>query len=544
MFGALRIRSRRAATDSSASTGKRRLRHGDRARVRFQLEGLENRTLLSGVAGYAEYPVPSGTAAWHITNGPDGNLWFTETGTSTSASIGMLNATTHAITEFPLPNPGCNPREITAGSDGNIWFSEFSGSQVGMINQTTHAITEFTLPSAGHVWGITTGPDGNIWYRETQPPRVGVIDVTTHAITQFTIPSTYGDNASAGITAGPDGNLWFTVGKGLGDINPTTHAVNLYGLPNGGTAYDITAGPDGNLWYTGNGLVGTINPTTFVITEITDPASPANPLGITAGPDGDMWFVDGHLRRANPLTGAISGFPITATRGITTGSDGNLWYTEGANIGVASLTSMETNLVVTSQPPSSLTAGSGFGLTVQAEDASGNLLTSFNGTVALALANNPGGATLGGTASVQASGGVASFSGLTLNKAAAGYTLVATSGLSGEGFTSSITVTPAAASQLVITTQPPATVKVSTAFSMAATIEDPYGNVVTTASNTVSVAFANNPTGATLGGTRSVAASSGVATFSNMTINKTGSGYTLKVSSGGLTRPRPRRPST
>ena len=68
-------------------------------------------------------------------------------------------------------------------------------------------------------------------------------------------------------------------------------------------------------------------------------------------------------------------------------------------------------------------------------------------------------------------------------------------------------MTPAAPSQLVITQQPPASVKVSSRFGLQATIEDQYGNVVTTASNTVSVALANNPTGATLGGTLSVAAS-------------------------------------
>ena len=70
---------------------------------------------------------------------------------------------------------------------------------------------------------------------------------------------------------------------------------------------------------------------------------------------------------------------------------------------------------------------------------------------------------------------------------------------------------------------------------MQASVEDSYGNVVTTASGTVSVAFASNPTGATLGGTTSVTASSGVASFTNLTINKTGSGYTLRVSSTGLT---------
>ena len=92
-----------------------------------------------------------------------------------------------------------------------------------------------------------------------------------------------------------------------------------------------------------------------------------------------------------------------------------------------------TSLVVTQQPPASVTAGSGFGLTVQAEDSSGNLITSFNGTVTVALANNPGGATLGGTLTVTASGGVATFSGLTLNKAASGYTLVVTSSGLGRG---------------------------------------------------------------------------------------------------------------
>ena len=72
------------------------------------------------------------------------------------------------------------------------------------------------------------------------------------------------------------------------------------------------------------------------------------------------------------------------------------------------------------------------------------------------------------------------------------------------------------------------------AFGLQASIEDQYGNVVTSDSNTVTVAFANNPTGATLSGTLSVAASQGVATFSGLEINKTGTGYTLQVTSSGL----------
>src|SRR5262249_13768346 len=99
---------------------------------------------------------------------------------------------------------------------------------------------------------------------------------------------------------------------------------------------------------------------------------------------------------------------------------------------------------------------------------------------------------------------------------------------------SAMTVTPAAATQLVITQQPPSTVQVNKTFALNASIEDAYGNVVTTASGTVSVAFAGNPTGATLGGTLTVTASQGVASFTNLTISKTGSGYTLRVTSSGL----------
>ena len=83
--------------------------------------------------------------------------------------------------------------------------------------------------------------------------------------------------------------------------------------------------------------------------------------------------------------------------------------------------------MIAQQPPASVAAGSSFGLTVDVDDASGNLFTSFNGTVTVALANNPGGATLGGTLSVTASQGVATFSGLTLTKAASGYTLTVSS---------------------------------------------------------------------------------------------------------------------
>ncbi|MDQ6804907.1 MAG: hypothetical protein M3065_08045, partial [Actinomycetota bacterium] len=66
-------------------------------------------------------------------------------------------------------------------------------------------------------------------------------------------------------------------------------------------------------------------------------------------------------------------------------------------------------------------------------------------------------------------------------------------------------------------------------------IVDAMGNIVTGSSAPVTVALQSNPGSATLGGTTTVNAVNGVATFSNLTVNKPGLGYTLAATSPGLT---------
>ena len=85
-------------------------------------------------------------------------------------------------------------------------------------------------------------------------------------------------------------------------------------------------------------------------------------------------------------------------------------------------------LAITVQPPASVSAGSSFGLTVKVVDSSGNLVTSYDADLAVSLAANPGASTLSGRLTAQVSDGVATFSGLTLNKAGAGYTLKVSGG--------------------------------------------------------------------------------------------------------------------
>jgi hypothetical protein len=62
---------------------------------------------------------------------------------------------------------------------------------------------------------------------------------------------------------------------------------------------------------------------------------------------------------------------------------------------------------------------------VTVKDADGNTVTAYTGPVTIALGANPAGGTLSGTTTVNAVGGVATFAGLSIDKAGAGYTLVA-----------------------------------------------------------------------------------------------------------------------
>ncbi|MBI4419337.1 MAG: hypothetical protein HY560_00795 [Gemmatimonadetes bacterium] len=173
---------------------------------------------------------------------------------------------------------------------------------------------------------------------------------------------------------------------------------------------------------------------------------------------------------------------------------------------------------------------------VAAQDASGNTITTFTGSVTIAIGSNPGGGRLSGTTTVPAANGVATFSTLSIDAAGSGYTLAATAtGLPGVT-SATFDVQSTAATRLVFTVEPTDAVA-GTPFSPAVrvTAQDAQGNTATGFTGTISVAIGTNPGGGTLSGTVSVAAQGGIATFSNLSINKAGTGYTLTATAAGLT---------
>jgi hypothetical protein len=195
-----------------------------------------------------------------------------------------------------------------------------------------------------------------------------------------------------------------------------------------------------------------------------------------------------------------------------------------------------TRLVFTVQPTTT-SAGRAVSpaVRVAAVDLLGNTDLTFTGTVTVAIGHNPSAGTLSGTVTIAGFGGVATFSTLNIDKAGSGYTLTAAATGLASATSTSFTITSGAATTLVFTVAPSSTTAgMVITPAVQVTARDPFGNTATTFSGNVTVAFGANPSGGVLSGTTTVAASGGVATFSDLSINATGSGYTLTAAAGGL----------
>ena len=307
---------------------------------------------------FTEFPVPTSNRNPNgITTGPDGNLWFNETGGN---KIGKMTPS-GTFTEYPVPTSNSGLENITTGPDGNLWFTEANGNQIGRITPSG-IIAEFPIPTSGsYPEDITVGPDGNLWFTEYFGNQIGRI-TPNGSITEFPLPN--GNSNPNYITTGPDGNLWFTeYGTNLIGQITTSGSITEFPIPTSGSnPRGITTGPDGNLWFTevtGN-QIGQITPS-GTITEFPVPTSGSRPWVIIAGPDGNLWFTEFFSVNVGRITpsGSVTEFPLPnggGPDGITAGPLNSVWFTEwsGDQIGQANL-SNTTPTPIPSPSPSPTT---------------------------------------------------------------------------------------------------------------------------------------------------------------------------------------------
>src|SRR5437879_3390944 len=150
--------------------------------------------------------------------------------------------------------------------------------------------------------------------------------------------------------------------------------------------------------------------------------------------------------------------------------------------------------MVVSVQPSTSTAGAAItpAVEVTAQDAGGNTATGFTGNITVAIGTNPSSGTLAGTLTHAAVSGVATFSGLSIDKVGTSYTLTAT----GAGSTTSaaFNITPATATALAFSAKRTTTVAgAAITPAVEITAQDGNGNTATGFTGNITVAIGTNP---------------------------------------------------
>jgi uncharacterized repeat protein (TIGR03803 family) len=560
----------------------------------YRIETLENRILLSSYATLASFSSSTGT-------NPEGALAEDSSGDIFGATYAGGSSSDGTI--FELANGATAPTTLATFSgtngqnpeggvimdgSGNLFGTTFNGGANGFgeVFELAHGATSVTvlasfaatitgknpigsliMDSNGDLFGTTktsgSGSDGTVWE---------LVDGATSITTIAAFTGTNGKNPYGGLVRDSNGDLFGTTNVGgtsnLGSIyeiaSGTSTITVLHSFTGTGTdgsdaEANLVMDSNGDLFGTTNiggsssdGVVFEYNTGTSTYTTLVSltSATGKHPLaGLVEDANGNLFG----FTEQSSASGTVFELPSGTTTitvlhsfggsgdgtapengNLLMDSQGDLFgvaYSGGAN-GDGSIYEVTPGTVLSfTQQPSNVTAGVADNPSIQVtvKNGWGDVLTTNTSNVTLSIASGPG--SIGGTDTVSAVAGVATFNNVTLNTAGS-YTLTAADGSATTATSSSFTVSAAAASQLAFSTQPSnVTAGVANSPSIVVDVEDQYGNLVTTDTSNVTLGVNSGPGAAS--GTLTVAASGGVATFANFKIDLVGA-YTLTASDGSL----------
>jgi streptogramin lyase len=293
----------------------------------------------------------------YITEGIDGNIWFTEgneiftpnpdpnTGGTFHRNIGRITPAGE-ITEFPIEgrdpdNPlptqcDCLLNDIVQGPDNILYFTTNS-NRLGRITTATGEVQPFIdtpFPVGDHL--ARHGDD--LFISDFNAHSIWRYNITNDAFTEFPI-SNLGPSS---IAVDKDGIVWFSdavlpndpslPAQGvIGRLNPANGSVttfNVEGLPR-----DVSIATDGAVWFTERFTpqgVGRLDPATGVSRVF---AVDGGPEEIAPAARGSRWFTRttaGNIARISPdgtITAQSKAVKGSETFGITVATNGNPWFT-------------------------------------------------------------------------------------------------------------------------------------------------------------------------------------------------------------------------
>jgi streptogramin lyase len=229
-----------------------------------------------------------------IAQGPGGILYIT----SNDPILMRFNVSTLDFeTPVQMPSNLANSNNLAASATA-VWITDFNNDVVWRYNI---ADGQFTSTPVTDPADVAVDAAGNAWF--TQPgdanapgtSNIGRIPAAGGAVTLT--PTTDGTITVAPrditVTPPPNEQVWFTARftpQAVGHLNPTDNSVELFPTPTNPGPLGIAAAPDGTVWFTQTtkGNIASIN-NDGVITE-SKTVKGSGPFGITVAPNGDPWY--------------------------------------------------------------------------------------------------------------------------------------------------------------------------------------------------------------------------------------------------------------
>ena len=291
-------------------------------------------SLLAGTAQAApfgalkQYKVPTANSQPRaITNGSDGNRWFTLGTEFTNAPPAVARITPAGdVTEFRPPCSDCILTDIVQGPDGILYYTS-NNPELGRITTAGTFLPAIPMPESDALAGDIAVHGSQLWITDFNNDVLWRYDIPSGVFTSFAVSEPFGVDVDA------DGVVWFgaTSASAIGRLDPATGIETL--TPTSRAPRAITVAADGQVWFAARFTpqgVGRLNPATNEVTEF--PLTNVGPQEIAASPDGSVWFTQttkGNIARIDNAGVITEGKVVKGSEpfGITVEPDGDPWYT-------------------------------------------------------------------------------------------------------------------------------------------------------------------------------------------------------------------------
>lgn len=221
-----------------------------------------------------------------IVQGPNGILYFTKS----DPGLGRITTSGQVLPDVAPAGFTTAVGNGVAARGADIFFTDFNNNNIWRFNATSGTFTQFPIPTVGSdPYDVAVDGNGIVWFTEFQANRIGRLDPSTGVITETVVT---GDPRQIAIAT--DGTVWFTerFANAVGDLDPATSQVSLFPLAVGAGPEGVAAAPDGSVWFTQSAAGNVARITAAGVISEGRVVKGSEPFGVTVAPDGNPWYAE------------------------------------------------------------------------------------------------------------------------------------------------------------------------------------------------------------------------------------------------------------